>query len=86
MPPLVILFIALWCVRLPFAWFLMPRFGADALWWSFGAGSMVAMTLTILYYRFGNWRNAHMLAATAGSAPSPAGNKAGAQQPTSEQS
>ncbi|MFL6674332.1 MAG: MATE family efflux transporter [Massilia sp.] len=61
-PPLVILFIALWCVRLPFAWFLMPRFGADALWWSFGAGSLVGMALSVAYYRYGNWRNAHMLA------------------------
>jgi putative MATE family efflux protein len=60
-PPLVILFIALWCVRLPFGWFLMPRFGADALWWSFGAGSVVGVVLSVAYYRFGNWRNAHML-------------------------
>jgi putative MATE family efflux protein len=61
-PPLAILFIALWCVRLPFGWFLMPRFGADALWWSFGAGSVVGMVLSVAYYRYGNWRNAHMLA------------------------
>jgi putative MATE family efflux protein len=61
-PPLVILFIALWCVRLPFGWFLIPRMGADALWWSFGAGSIVGMVLSIGYYRYGNWRNAHMLA------------------------
>jgi Na+-driven multidrug efflux pump len=62
-PPLVILFIALWCVRLPFGWFLMPHFGADALWWSFGTGSVVGVGLSVAYYRFGNWRNAHMLAA-----------------------
>jgi putative MATE family efflux protein len=60
-PPLVILFIALWCVRLPFGWFLMPHYGADALWWSFGAGSAVAVALSVAYYRYGNWRNAHML-------------------------
>jgi putative MATE family efflux protein len=64
-PPLVILFIALWCVRLPFGWFLMPHLGADALWWSFGAGSFVAMALSVAYYRYGNWRNAHMLAREA---------------------
>jgi putative MATE family efflux protein len=66
-PPLVILFVALWCVRLPFGWFLMPRYGADALWWSFGAGSIVAVLLSMAYYRFGNWRHAHMLA--SGGAP-----------------
>jgi putative MATE family efflux protein len=61
-PPLVILFISLWCVRLPFAWLLAPRFGADALWWSFGAGSVVAVALSVAYFRYGNWRSAHMLA------------------------
>jgi putative MATE family efflux protein len=60
-PPLVILFIALWCVRIPFGWFLMPRYGADALWWSFGAGSIVGVVLSVAYYRFGGWRTAHML-------------------------
>lgn len=64
-PPLVILFIALWCVRLPFGALLMARWGADALWWSFGAGSCTAMLLSVAYYRFGGWRDAHMLAAPA---------------------
>lgn len=59
--PLVILFLALWCIRLPFASMLMGRWGADAVWWSFGAGSISAMLMSIGYYRFGGWRNAHML-------------------------
>jgi putative MATE family efflux protein len=75
-PPLVILFIALWCVRLPFGWFLMPHYGADALWWSFGAGSAVAVALSVAYYRYGNWRNAHMLAThPPGLTPPPSGNE-----------
>jgi putative MATE family efflux protein len=59
--PLVILFLALWCIRLPFAGLLMADWGADALWWSFGIGSISAMLMSIGYYRFGGWRNAHML-------------------------
>ena len=61
-PPLVILVIALWLVRLPFAYGLVDRLGADAIWWSFPLGSLVSMLLSIGYYRFGNWRNARMLA------------------------
>ncbi len=60
--PLVILFLALWCIRLPFAALLMERWGADALWYSFGIGSISAMLMSIAYYRWGGWRNAHMLA------------------------
>ncbi|MEP6485420.1 MAG: MATE family efflux transporter [Rudaea sp.] len=67
-PPLIILVIALWLVRLPFAYGLVGRLGADAIWWSFPIGSIVSLTLSTLYYRFGNWRNARMLAA----APTPA--------------
>ncbi|KAF3997701.1 MATE family efflux transporter [Glaciimonas immobilis] len=62
MAPLIILFLALWCIRLPFARALMYSWGADALWWSFGVGSVSAMLMSMSYYRFGPWRNAHMLA------------------------
>jgi hypothetical protein len=37
MPPLIILTVALWFVRVPFAWLLRGRLGADAVWWSFPA-------------------------------------------------
>jgi putative MATE family efflux protein len=69
-PPLIILVIALWLVRLPFAYGFVDRFGADAIWWSFPLGSIVSLTLSVLYYRFGNWRNAKMIA-TAPPPPSP---------------
>jgi Na+-driven multidrug efflux pump len=61
-PPLIILFIALWVVRIPFAYTFVERWGADAIWWSFPLGSLVSMLLSIAYYRFGNWRSARMLA------------------------
>jgi hypothetical protein len=37
-PPLAILFIAFWVIRIPAATLLVPRFGADAIWWSFPMG------------------------------------------------
>jgi putative MATE family efflux protein len=60
-PPLIILVIALWIVRVPFAYGFADRLGADAIWWSFPLGSIVSLTLSALYYRFGNWRGARML-------------------------
>ena len=71
-PPLVILFIALWCIRLPFGSLLMDRWGADALWISFGVGSVSAVLMSLAYYRYGGWRNAHMLSAAPASASAPA--------------
>ncbi|MGH6956878.1 MAG: MATE family efflux transporter, partial [Caulobacteraceae bacterium] len=34
-PPLIILLIAMLCVRVPFAFVMIPHWGADAIWWSF---------------------------------------------------
>jgi len=68
-PPLVILFIALWLVRIPFAYALVERWQADAIWWSFPLGSLISMTLSIAYYRFGGWRRARMLATPPPAAP-----------------
>ncbi|HEY8011569.1 MAG TPA: MATE family efflux transporter [Rudaea sp.] len=64
-PPLIILFIALWLVRIPFAYSLVGSWGADAIWWSFPLGSLMSMTLSAAYYRWGGWRQARMLAPRA---------------------
>lgn len=61
MAPLVILFISVWIARIPFAYWLLPTLGADAIWWSFPVGSIMSAMLTGVYYRFGSWRAAHML-------------------------
>ncbi len=60
-PPLVVLFIAFWVVRIPFAYGLLGRLGADAIWWSYPLGSLTSLILTVAYYRYGNWRSARML-------------------------
>ncbi len=60
-PPLLILGFALWAVRVPFAKGLQPWLGVDAIWWSFPASAFVAMVLSLVYYRWGRWREARML-------------------------
>jgi putative MATE family efflux protein len=60
-PPLIMLFFAMWVVRLPVALALMPSLGADAVWWGIPLGSTVSVVLTIAYYRWGGWTKAHML-------------------------
>jgi len=71
-PPLIILFIALWLVRMPFAWLMLPHWGADAVWWSFPLGSLASLFLTVAYYRYGGWQRAKMLVpAPAAKEPEP---------------
>jgi Na+-driven multidrug efflux pump len=59
--PLAIMVVSMVAVRLPFATLLAPRFGADAIWWSFPLGTFTSAALTSLYYLFGDWRRVHML-------------------------
>jgi len=59
--PLLILTLGLWLVRYPFALLLSPKWGADAIWWSFPLGSLVSVLAAIGYYRYGGWRQARML-------------------------
>ena len=72
MVPLLILALTLWGVRIPFANLLQPVLGADAIWWSFPVSALLAMLLSLAYYRWGRWRRAHMLPADAPVGASPA--------------
>jgi Na+-driven multidrug efflux pump len=60
-PPLLAMIVSLWIVRIPFANFLMPSMGADAVWLSFPIGSITTLILAGGYYRWGGWRKARML-------------------------
>jgi putative MATE family efflux protein len=61
--PLAILFVSQWVLRIPFAILMVRSWGAEAIWWSFSLGSAVSIVLSVLYYRYGNWRSARMIAA-----------------------
>jgi hypothetical protein len=60
MAPLVILFVSMWLIRLPFAWLLGPHIGAESIWWSFPLGRW-CRCCSFGYYRYGNWRRSHIL-------------------------
>jgi Na+-driven multidrug efflux pump len=61
-PPLIGLLVSMWFVRIPFAQFLEPYLGADAIWWSFPLGSIISLILAAGYYRWGGWRKAKLMA------------------------
>lgn len=78
--PLIILFVAMYVVRIPFALLLTPRLGADAIWWSFPVATIASSLMNLAFYFHGGWKKAHMLggamptgqAPDAGNAPPPA--------------
>jgi putative MATE family efflux protein len=59
-PPLIILAISLFGVRIGFAALLEPAWGADAIWWSFPVSMAVSAALASAYYRWGGWRRTRM--------------------------
>jgi putative MATE family efflux protein len=59
-PPLLILIVSLFGVRIGFASVFQPLLGADAIWWSFPASMMTSMLLAMAYYRWGGWRRSRM--------------------------
>jgi len=65
-PPLVVLFVSLWVVRIPLALAFLDRLGADEIWWSFPVGAGMSALLMWLYYRYGGWKRARMLPPHAG--------------------
>jgi putative MATE family efflux protein len=70
-PPLVILTIALLGVRFPLALKLLDRWHADAIWWSFPISALVAVVLSVAYYKYGNWRTLRMNPLSQARAPVP---------------
>jgi Na+-driven multidrug efflux pump len=86
MAPLIILAIAFYPVRIGFA-LIGPRFiGQDALWYAFPLGSLVSLSLSILYYRSGHWREQVLIVPPdpeeAGEHAHGAGEPAGRLNPT----
>ncbi len=55
--PLLILIIGSVIIRLSIGYLGHPVYGAEAIWWSFSAASLVSALLALLYYRNGSWRS-----------------------------
>lgn len=56
MAPLVMLALALWGIRVPFAYWMVDRWAADAIWWSFPLATAASVSMSYGYYRWGGWR------------------------------
>jgi hypothetical protein len=69
MAPLIMLVISLWLVRVPFAYSMLDRWHADAIWWSFPIASLISVTMSSGYYRYGSWRKVRLGVADARPAP-----------------
>lgn len=69
MPPLFMLVISLWCIRVPFAYLMLNYWQAEAIWWSFPLASLTSLVIATAYYRFGGWRNVRLGVAEANAAP-----------------
>lgn len=55
-PPLVILFLSMFPIRLGIYYLGYPALGGDAIWWSFPLSSFASLTMAWIVYRRGNWR------------------------------
>lgn len=69
MPPLIMLVVALWLIRVPFAYSMLDRWQADAIWWSFPLASATSMLMAIAYYRYGGWRKVRLGVASLRAVP-----------------
>ena len=67
--PLLALLVALLMFRIPAALLLKPQMGVDSVFWTAPASMIIAMVLAGSYYRWGNWRSAHMMPVAHASAP-----------------
>ncbi len=54
--PMFISILSLWLIRIPMAWFLSGKIGAQGIWWSIPAGWVIGLALSYLYYKSGYWK------------------------------
>jgi len=54
--PMIFSLISLWIIRIPVAWFLSGKIGAEGIWWSIPAGWVVGLLLSFFYYKTGRWK------------------------------
>jgi len=55
-PPLIILFLSMFPIRLGIYWLGYPALGGDAIWWSFPLSSLASLAMAWAVYQRGNWR------------------------------
>jgi Na+-driven multidrug efflux pump len=55
--PLLILIVSAVFIRFGIGFGFYDRYGAEAIWWAFNAAGIASCLLSIVYYRFGGWRD-----------------------------
>lgn len=55
-PPLIILFLSMFPIRLGIYYFGYPVIGSDIIWWSFPLSSLASLAMAWAVYRRGAWR------------------------------
>jgi len=58
--PLLMLVVSRIPVQLGLAFALLPRLGADAIWWASACSAVAALLMSAAYYRYGRWREQTM--------------------------
>ena len=54
--PMFFSLLSLWIIRLPMAWFLSGRIGAQGIWWAIPTGWFIGLVLSYGYYKSGRWK------------------------------
>ena len=55
-PPLIIVAVSMFPIRLGIYWLGYPALGSDSIWWSFPLSSTAALAMAWAVYRHGGWR------------------------------
>lgn len=58
--PLLMLIVSRFPLQFGLAVALLPRLGADAIWWASSCSAVAALLMSAAYYRFGHWRGQSM--------------------------
>lgn len=54
--PMFITLASLWIARIPLAYWLSKKWGETGIWWAIPIAWAIGLMLSILYHRFGKWR------------------------------
>ncbi len=54
--PMFFSLFSLWIIRIPLAYFLSGRIGAQGIWWAIPVGWMIGLILSYTYYKTGRWK------------------------------
>ena len=55
--PMISSLVALWLIRIPVAYVLSGKMGANGIWWAVPVGWTSGMIITMVYYKTGRWKN-----------------------------